>query len=255
MTQFVNESTIFNSPVIFNSDVIFNSTPTGNIGSSVNSFVAYPDQILFYGPESGSAILGVLTPPAYTGTSVVIESDPARNGGDDDANLYLISAANGGNPAMAHMIYATGDLGLRINYNFIHDETGFRQFDNNFCSQQVSFETDAAIGVNYTRPLVTAAGAYDALPGKDWKFYPGGNPATSVGGAKQKYIFMAVCEPGRGWDLGVETAGTGSGYGTRLRIDDSTNTDPIYLYANSGLRQVKAKDFSLLGPGDTVYYY
>jgi hypothetical protein len=212
-------------------------------------FTAYGKQIVSIGQEMGTLLTSLLN-PAYAGTALIITADNARNGGDNDASIYLMNGASGGFNAMASQILAGGDQGLRIHYNLIHDATGFHASDTTVCSNQLSFETDGAMGLEYTKPAVIAPGPYDALPGKAFKLHPAGNPALGV--IKDKYILLTSGEPGRGFDLGVETGGTGSAYGTRIRIDDSSVADPIYLYIAGALRQVHAFNDGL---GHNVLYY
>lgn len=217
---------------------IQNDGPVANYALKVSDasgagvFHSYGRPVVHLGPEGSSQITAILGGTA-TNSFVSIEG---MNGTDNQAGIIMKAGSFG----IVSMLYQTGgDGGMRLAWNYKEPYDVNGSFGNPAYPQiQTSWETDGALGVEYTRPLAITAGSYDSLPGKSWKLYPAGNPGVTVSGRKDKYIFMSVCEPGRGFDFGVETAGTGSGYGTRLRIDDSTNANPIYLWVSGALKQV-----------------
>lgn len=207
---------------------------TGALGGA-DSLQFFSKQIVAFGPLTSTLLTSLLL-PAYAGTSLIITADPARHGGTNDASIYLTNSASGGWREMSSQIVATGDQGLRLHYNLIQDAAGFHHSDSFTPGLQLSFETDGAMGLEYTKPPVVAAGAYDSLPGKSFKWHPAGFPAAT--GQKTKYPMFTTGEPGCGMDIGVEIGGTGSNFGARIRIDDSSNANPVYLYVNGSLHQV-----------------
>jgi hypothetical protein len=211
-------------------------------------FQIYAKRVVQFGPEASTLEAAILT--LGNGHYLSIEGDATYM----QAGIYLTS----GDHLLTSMLYMTGgDRGMRLSWNYREPyQSGGTQMhsDPNYPVIQTQWETDGAFGLEYTRKFTTSAGTYDSLPGKSWKLFGAGNPAVTDpnNGQKDKYILMACGEPGRGFDLGIETAGDGTGYGTRIRIDDSTNADPIYLWVNGALRQVKSFND---GAGHKVLYY
>jgi hypothetical protein len=232
---------------------IQNDGPNANYALKIsdqsnNGFLqVYNNRLIQFGPEASTLETALKTLSQH---SLSIEGDATYI----QAALYLTS----GDHKLTSMLYMTGgDRGMRLSWNYREPyQSGGTQMhsDPNYPVIQTQWETDGALGLEYTRKFTTAAGTYDSLPGKSWKLFGAGNPVNTDpnNGQKEKYVLMTVGEPGRGFDLGIETAGDGTGYGTRIRIDDSTNADPIYLYVNGALRQVKSFND---GSGHNVLYY
>jgi hypothetical protein len=248
MGFFHNTDTVNGSGVrVQNDGPLTNYTYKASDPAGSGFHMIYAKRLVQFGPEGSTLAVALLTQNA---TYLSIEGDATYV----NAGVVLTS----GDHKLTSMLYMTGgDRGMRLSWNYREPyQSGGTQMhsDPGFPVIQTQWETDGAFGLEYTRPFSTSAGTYDSLPGKSWKLYGAGNPANTGpnNGQKEKYVLMTVGEPGRGFDFGIETAGTGSGYGTRIRIDDSASSNPIYLYVAGALRQVLSFND---GSGHNVLYY
>lgn len=205
-------------------------------------FQLFGKQLMSLGQEA-SALLTNLRDPTYAGTAFIIVADSARNGGDNDASIYLVSGITMPDyPAeMAHQILGGGDYGLRLHYNLLRDKDGFHHSVSTVCGIQQSFEVDGAVSWEYAYPPVLgAASTYDALPGKSLKIFPGGFDGAP-GDYKNEYVLITVGEPTRGLEIGVETGGAGSNYAPRFRIRPTSvdAVNPLDVWVDGGWKNMQ----------------
>lgn len=215
-------------------------------------------QVIQFGLASSSIYTWLKT--ADQGTTLHVEADSSRNGGNHDANIYLTSEETPGViGGMSHRITATGDQGFRIDYNFIGWPTGpggVHNFSDPDRPQlQVSIEVAGAFAIAYSKAYNQAPGTYDTSGGKTFLFYPHG--LNYVNSQRLENATLAIGNPKRGFSIAVDDSTTDTPAGSwterfliKSKAADATN--PIYMWVNGALRQVLSFND---GSGHNVLYY
>lgn len=236
-----------------------NDGPLTNYGFKVTDssdagyFMVYGKRLVNLGPESSTLEAALLTQNA---TYLSIEGDATYI----NAGIVMTS----GDHKLTSMLYMTGgDRGMRLSWNYREPyQSGGLQMhsDANYPCIQTSWETDGAVGIHYTKPYVTGAGSWDGS-GKTFKLF-GGGYQEGVGpyAARGEYTSIVVGNIGRGIEFGIANNSVDD-YKMMFRIrgyDTGGGTlrpDPIWMWVDSALRNIKSKDFTALAAGDKVLYY